>query len=66
MELAKSLLEGYKLLLALADRARAIDQRVFSHIEEVAEKLAATLTDLRTRGCSILKARGFENVVLKG
>ena len=50
MELIKELLEAYKLLLKLGDRARNIDPRVFSHIEEAAERVAAALTDLRLRG----------------
>jgi len=50
MELIKGLLEAYKLLLNLGDRARGVDPKVFSHIEEAAERVAAALTDLRLRG----------------
>ena len=67
MELIKGLLEGYKLLLALADKARTTDQRAFSHVEEAAEKLAAALTDLRTRGkLDPESEKEFENIMLKG
>jgi len=67
LELIKGLLEGYKLLLALADKARTTDQRAFSHIEKAAEKLAAALTDLRTRGkLDPESEKEFENIMLKG
>lgn len=50
MKLLKDLINVYKELLRLGERARSIDEKVYLRIEEAAERVGDALTVLRMRG----------------
>jgi len=50
LKLLKDLINVYKELLRLGERARSIDEKVYLRIEEAAERVGDALTVLRMRG----------------